>query len=331
MKLLIFLALLTSSLFSQTIMCYKKDLASETINNSIKLDGSRCNGKNSIKDMQSHGWQLKDSKITQNDSSSYNHMYIFYKPERKISYIYNNDSKKSYFDTKNKELKIYNTTLTTANIDMGNLIVGQSGMILNTDNPSDILISYATVTSTDESKSTITFSDKEILKQDGLPTSTLKPKDGDIFILNHLYNTSLLITPNAKASRMVKKIFSKQNFLSEDFFAAFLKLESQPVPSKKIIKDFCAKHEIGTLFIVIKNGVFIVDTTSFSVLKSFKLPINDSTTTTPFYTNISEIEPGIFANLKKSFNNFVENQELKWVKEEISSYNKHYSNILELY
>lgn len=330
MRSLLFAAVFVSSLFSQSVMCYKKDMPSEVTDENIKLEGSRCNGKYSVKDMKNHGWKLKDTKIVQKDSK-YTHMYIFSKADRKISIIYNNDTKQSYFNTANKALKIYDVNDETAKIPHPNLVIGQSGMVLNRDNPSDLLVSYATVIDTNDSFSTIKFNDRVILKQDGLPTSKQKPKNEDIFLLNHLYNISLLIVPNSKANTMVKKTFPKQNFLSEDFFAAHLKLEDKPVPSREDIQEFCTKHEIGTLFLVIKNGVFIVDTTSFAVLKSFKLPINDYTTAEPFYTNIAEIEPSIFSTIKKTFDNFIETQEIKVVEEEMSSYNKHYSKLLELY
>ncbi len=329
MKIILLLSVFISSIFAQTVMCYKKDVETSKVDMEMKLEGKRCNGNFSAKDMKSHGWKLKDTKIVQKDSS-YTHMYIFTKPDRKISFIYRGDTQKPYFNTAQRELDIFAVDGETAKIAKGNLKIGQSGMILNTDNPSDLLISYATVIETNDQYSIIEFRHRDILKQDGLPTAKLDPKNGDKFILNHLYNTSLLIVPNIKSKVVVHTTFPNQNFLSEDFFAAYLKVEDKPAPSRKDIQAFCTKHEIGTLFLVIKNGVFIVDTVSFNILESFQLPINDFSTIEPFYTNISKIESSIFTTIEKSVQHFIDKGEVQIVEEKISSYNDHFSKLLEL-
>ena len=76
MKILLLLSVFLSSLFSQTILCYKNDISDTGLNINVKLDGNECKGEFTINDMKNMGWELDDFKITQNSLSTYNHIYI---------------------------------------------------------------------------------------------------------------------------------------------------------------------------------------------------------------------------------------------------------------
>ncbi len=208
--------------------------------------------------------------------------------------------------------KIYDIEKNTAKIDITNLEIGQSGVIVHTSGEDNIILSQAIITKSNNEHSIISFIKKDILLQDAIPTSKLKPSIGDKFILNHLYQTSLLIVPNNKSKREVKKLFKNQNFFNEDFFASYLKLISEPTPTKKEITDFTHKQQIGTIFIVIENQLFIVDAISFKVLETINIEINDKTTTSPFLTKIIEIERGFW----------------DFGEDEIKDYNKYYLKLL---
>jgi len=190
--------------------------------------------------------------------------------------------------------KIYDVTKTEAKIDIKNLVVGQSGIIINKTDKHEIITSQATVIKSNDNHSVISFISQGILPQDAIPTSNLKPTNGDKFVLNHLYKTSLLIVPNLKSKQEVLKIFKTQNFINEDFFAANLKLNSQPVPTKETIISFCIKQQIGTIFVVVKNKLYILDTLSFKILDTVNVEINKDTTNVPFLTKVTEIEKGFW-------------------------------------
>ena len=148
--------------------------------------------------------------------------------------------------------------------------------------------------------------------QDALPTSKLEPKNNDTFILNHLYSTTLLIIPNSKAKNSVLELFLNQNFLDQDFFASFLKLTNTPIPMKKDITEFALKHQIGTVFIVVQNNLFIVDSLTFKVLDSVIINNDDKTTQVPFLTKIEKIETPIY----------------EFGEERIENYDFHYLKLL---
>ena len=250
MKILILPLLLLSTLLSQTTMCYKKNDKSSEINKNILLNGGDCQGKFSLNDMKNFGWKINDSKITQQDNG-YNHLYILNRDNEIAAQTQYQQIKT--IDLKQKELTIYDLSNNQAKIDIGNLKVGQSGVIIHKYGKSEsMIIALATVSSSNNSFSQIEIKKQSIIKQNAIPTSRTQPSNGDIFVLNHLYNASLLIVPNYEAKKIIQKNYPKQRFLNEDFFAAHLKLISTPIPTKDDIRDFCTSQNIGTIFMVVQ-------------------------------------------------------------------------------
>jgi hypothetical protein len=260
------------------------------------LNGGECKGKQSITTMKELGWKLSDSKIMK-FVDEYNHIYIFSKESKVKPQLTRKKDRlhKLKINLSSKRLKIFDVTDNSAVIKAGNLKIGQSGIIINEYSKNgSIIIALATVTQTNSQSSTITILEKQVLKQDAIPTIKLKPQNGDIFVLNHLYNVGLLIVPNQQTRNFVKQIHKRQNFIDEDFFASHLKLIEEPVPSKKIIQDFCMSQQIGTIFLAINSSLYIVDAISFEVLFKHRLNNPDKTTQVPFYSKIKEIEKGFF-------------------------------------
>lgn len=281
---------------AETTLCYKKNIQSSGLNNTLSLDGDKCQGKLSIIDMKENGWKLSDSKIIKSENK-YNHIYIFSKVNAIESKIANKQKKRigPKINLTQKELLIYDLSNNSAKIKLGNLKIGKSGIIVHKYGTNDsIITSIATIVETNNNYSTISIINKEILKQGAIPTTRIKPKDGDTFILNHLYNVSLLIVPNQQSKSLITRVHPRQNFINEDFFASHLKLIETPVPSKKVIQDFCISQQIGNIFLAVNNTLYIIDTTSFKVIYQHKLPVKDKKAQVPFYSKIEEIKKGMF-------------------------------------
>lgn len=210
--------------------------------------------------------------------------------------------------------KLTNTNPKQATINIGNLQVGQSGIVINQDNKDNLVIlCYASVTASNEKESNITFQFQDILVQNAIPKTNLLPKDGDDFVLNHLYSNSMIIAPNFQALEGVKKLYSDVNFLNSDFFAAYLKMNNNPTPTKKDIVEFAHQNDLGRVFFVTKESIHIVDALSFKIIETVPFTIEDNTTTSPFYANIDEIKTS-------TFDFFGE--------ESIGDYNKYYKKLL---
>jgi len=287
LKIIVTLILFLSTIFAQTTLCYKNDVLENTINKEVLLDGGECLSSYSKKDMIRDGWKLTSTNFAKKDGK-YNHIFIFSKKnESNIRVLPKLYYKKTY-------TKISQTTQKTARISLAYLKVGQSGAIVKKVGDKYLIVSYATVINSNKEGSTIKFIDIDLLQQEALPTSTLTPSNGDTFVLNHLYNTSLLIVPNSKAKKMILQNYKKQNFLNEDFFASHLKLTNTPIPLKKDILEFCKKQQIGTIYMVVKNKLYILDALSFTIIDTIDIAVNDSKTQMPFYTKIEDIEGGLF-------------------------------------
>lgn len=194
------------------------------------------------------------------------------------------------FNLDTKLGKISDVTEESAKLDIPNLQIGQSGIVIKNIDDNSIILSQASVTATNDKFSTIKFYEKKLLEQDALPTTTLTPSNGDQFVLNHLYRSSLLIVPNTQAKNSILKLFPDQNFLDEDFFASYLKVQNTPRPDKETILEFAQAQQIGTIFIAVQNNLFILDGLTFKVLGSQLISNDDKKTQVPFLTRIEEIK-----------------------------------------
>lgn len=206
-----------------------------------------------------------------------------------------------------KEIILTTVNQNIATISVGNLKVGQSGIIVHNTKNSSLIIANAIVQSSSKKESTLILSESDILIQSALPTSNQKAKTGDIFVLNHMYHSSLLIVPNHEASKKIKELYPNQKFLNPDIFAAHLKITSLPVPTFRDIQSFCKSYNIGTIFIVVNNQLYVIDTNSLHTLYTTKLSISDETTQSPFFTKITDIKTNLLdlgADKIKDYNDF---------------------------
>jgi hypothetical protein len=212
-----------------------------------------------------------------------------------------------------KTSKIIKITNNTAIINMGNLKIGQTGIVIHKfKNKKSIILAKATIISSSDDNSVIEFSNKDILEQTNLANTNLKPQENDIFLLNHMYDVSLLIVPNFEIYKNITSNY-KNNFINSDIFAAYLKINNNPFPKKEDFIKFCKKHTIGTIYIIISSNLYILDGSNFTLLKIENIEINNKQFQVPFYTNIKDIE--------KSFFNFSS-------KEKIDNYDNYYKKIL---
>ncbi len=284
--------LLSQGLNAKTTTCYKNNWKSPSTIETTTLDGGECNSNFSYEQMLKRGWVLKDIKI-ENGTNGLNYSYIL--SNEKLININNsnviNDSK-TKLNFKPFGVRIHSIKNDTAKINIGNLKIGQSAIIQhNYPNKRSLIVSNAYVESTNSSNSTLKLIPFLDIKQNAIPTSNRKPVDGDIAILNYLYYTSLIIAPSQDAFLATRNKYIKNNFLHSDLFAAKLKSEKEPLPSRKTIQDFAISQNIGTLFFVIENKIYIVDSKTFKILDIDNISYNFTQDgKLPFYTRIEKIE-----------------------------------------
>lgn len=76
--LITFLTLGLLSIQAETTMCYKENISSPALSEDTPLEGGKCLGGKSAKDMQDDGWEVNDIKITQTKTGM-NFTYVFKK------------------------------------------------------------------------------------------------------------------------------------------------------------------------------------------------------------------------------------------------------------
>lgn len=320
--------LLSNLAFAQDTTCYKNGVEKPSLIEDITLDGGICNGKLSLNQMKSNGWDVLDIKIN-SSQNKFNYTYYFTKNTNsnqkannvllKTSITEPTTATNKEFSVKPMGLKIGNIENNKSVIPMGNLIIGQTGIVVHIfDNDKRLIVSNAKVISSDLNSSVVEFFEFKDLTQDAIPTSNRVVTTNDILILNYMYNSSLLITPTLDSFQSVRENFKLNNFVHSDIFAAKLKVDHKPYPTKEDIQNFAIEQNLGTIFMVIENKVYIIDSKTFTILESYAINYENAEAIMPFYTRVEEIEESIF-NL--SFFDFFSG-------EKNLSYNEYYKRIL---
>ena len=289
---------LTSNLtFAQETTCYKNEVEKPSLIEDVTLDGGICGGKLSLNQMKNDGWDILDIKIT-TTQNKFNYTYYFTKGENKKLSLNEETTTTSdkEFSIKPLGIKIDNIANNKSTINVGNLIVGQTGVVVHIfDNDKKLIVSNAKVISSNSNSSVVEFFKFEDLKQNAVPTSKREVVNNDMLILNYMYNSSLLITPTLDAFQTVRDNFKLNNFVHSDIFAARLKVDHNPYPTKEDIQNFAIEQNLGTIFMVIENRVYVIDTKTFTILANYGVSYEKNGSTMPFYTRIENIEETIFS------------------------------------
>ncbi len=332
---------LSANLNAKTTICYKNEWTKPSTIGEMKLDGGECNSEFSIQEMKNKGWNLKDIKITSGEKGlNYQYVLttdeIIKMDNKKIvediesakatpsavvakntqntqttKKVENKKVVKNYIETPYVQTdftfeeiyaKLENVQNNEAIINKPNLRVGQSGIVVQRyENGQKIIVSNAYVISSNGTYSKVKLIDFSDLKQDAIPTSNRTAKDGDILILNYMYDKSLLITPSQDAFQVARAKFRGNTFLHSDIFAAKLKTIREPLPSKGTIQEFAIQQNLGTIFFIIENKAYVVDAKTFTILDTYTLAYNYlDTEKMPFYTRVEDIEKAPFDLIWKS-------------------------------
>jgi len=323
-----FLLIAVSTLLSMTIanakttVCYKKDWNSPSTIETTPLDGGECASNYSITQMKKMGWNVLDIKI---DSSENNLTYQYLLTNdtavnntQEIQIDKNVNTKRLSFKAMGAKIVDVKDNKTTINI--GNLIIGQSGVVLHIyDNDKRLIVANAEVIESNSTSSVIKFSKFNDIKQDAIPTSNRTVEKNDILVLNYLYTASLLIAPNLETFQTVRSSFKYNNFLHSDIFATKLKIDNMPFLTKKYIQDYAIEQNLGTIFLVVNQKVNVLDTKTLKLLTSYDISYDRAKTEMPFYTRVTDIEK---STLDIDFDVFSNKETL--------SYDQYYKQLLGL-
>ena len=209
--------------------------------------------------------------------------------------VQNQQNTKKEFSFSAKGVKITNVKDNKTTIEIGNLIIGQSGIVIHIyDDNKRMIVANAQVIESNETSSVIKFSKFNDLKQNAIPTSKREVEKDDILVLNYLYTSSLLITPNLETFQAIRANFKYNNFLHSDIFATKLKMENMPYLTKEYIQEYAIEQNLGTIFIVTNQNLYVLDTKTFKILTKYRVNYDASKSEMPFYTRVEDIESSTF-------------------------------------
>lgn len=321
----LFLGLISSlfiNLYALETVCYKNGLDLPSQIESAKLDGGFCSGKSTLNDMKNDGWSILDIKVTTVDGKL-SYSYYFYKNSKKGlssgSYASKLDSGKKEFSIQPVAAKVENLNNNKSVINIGNLLVGQSGIVVHIyDNDRRLIVANAKVVSSNETSSVVEFFEFDDLRQDAIPTTNRKVENGDVIVLNYMYDQSLLIAPDFNSYQAVREDFAQSNFIHPDLFAAWLKFDNTPLPKKDDFQKFAISQNLGTIFFVVNKKIYILDSKTFTVLDSYSLPLAIAEKQMPFFTRVEEIKGPL-----------IDLSNIPFISEKVdTTYDNYYKNIL---
>lgn len=315
-KLLLLCAfiLVSLNLNAKETTCYKKNWASAKTIQDALLEGGECDSKNSLSSMIKQGWRIKDIQI-KNGSTGFDYTYILSDEKILESKFVNLKEEVKIPSFKTISTKISHLSNETARINIPNLKMGQSGIVQHIyENKRSVIVSNANIIESNDKYSVLLLSKFDDLVQEAIPKTSRQVQDGDTFILNYLYDASLLVAPTSQSFTVVSEKFKNHNFIHSDIFATHLKLENEPLPSKETFIKFAKFQNLGTLFFAVDGKVYIVDAKTFKVLYSYDIMYSRTQEQLPFYTRVSDID--------KSFWN------IGFTKE--TDYNTYYKTLLGL-
>lgn len=335
------------SLNAKETTCYKKNWTSPATLQNALLDGGDCASKNSLNTMQEQGWRVKDIQI-KNAPDGFDYTYVLtdVKPVESKYVNLKKEVKIPSFGT--VYTKLNTVTQETARIDIANLKIGQSGIVTHTyPNNKSVIVANAHVIETNDKYSVVSLEKFDDLTQKAIPETSRKAQNDDTLILNYLYEASLLIAPTSQSFAVVTEKFKNHKFLHSDIFATHLKLENEPLPSKETFVKFAKFQNIGTIFFVVSNRVFVLDAKTFSVLHAYDIMYSNAQEQLPFYTRVAEIDKAFwdidfqkYIEIIKNLVSINEKTEQEYLTEELNSnneekteqvnYNAYYENLLGL-
>ncbi len=190
--------------------------------------------------------------------------------------------------------------------------IGSSGVVVHYFNKNhSSIVAKIIVVKKLEKTIKIRFVPFNDLKQPVLPIPKILPQEGDVVILNYMYNHALAITPNYQTYKNIENKYSDINWLHSDLFAAKLFADSNPTPNKQAFQKMCKDYSFSLLYFAIGNNGYFVDCNSFKTLYKESIE-NSGKTMLPFYSRVK--------NIKASW--------LSFGKSKIDNYNKYYKNLL---
>ena len=128
-----------------------------------------------------------------------------------------------------------------------------------------------------------------------LPTPKREIDIGDEVIVGYLYDHALLVAPSREIYNAIVSRYSSIKWLHPDHLALFLAKEGERIFTKKLLRKFALKRDIGVLVIVTQNALLLYDPIGAKVINRVGFTA-DTKEVVGFYHRLGKLSTGLFGN-----------------------------------
>ncbi len=173
-------------------------------------------------------------------------------------------------------------------------VTGMSGIVVhNYGNGTQSATSFIEQTAKGHAK----VIDKDIIHHDALPTIKTAIAKGDKVIGGYLYNTVLLLAPDAQTYARITSAYHKK-WIHPDHFALFLNKLGERQPTKANLLAFAKSYQIGLIAIVKQGSLTLLDPISQKTIATKPLKNLPSEGKSPFFMRFDSLRSGWFSTSK---------------------------------
>jgi len=147
--------------------------------------------------------------------------------------------------------------------------------------------------------------DSDIIHHNKIPTINTKPKVGDRIIGGYLYNNTLLLAPDEQTYKFLTEKYHK-NWTHPDLYAMFLLQEGEDSITKKSLKLFAKRYQIGLIMIVRQKSIVLYDPISETIINTQNYTSNSTKAKYPFYMHFKQINSDWFSKKNRDYYKEVE-------------------------
>jgi len=169
---------------------------------------------------------------------------------------------------------------------------GMSAVVIHDyGNSLEAITTYITQTASNGSAKII---GKDIIHHDELPTIKTAVSAGDKVIGGYLYNTVLLLAPDADTYAKITSSHKKL-WVHPDHFALFLTREGDAYPTRENLAMFAKEYQVGLIYIVRNSSAVLLDPISGQIVGKKAMSNLPAQGRYPFFMRFEKIESGWFS------------------------------------
>lgn len=146
----------------------------------------------------------------------------------------------------------------------------------------------------------------DVIDHESLPTIKTAVTAGDKVIGGYLYNTILVLSPDADTYAKITSSDHKK-WVHPDLFALYLSVQGDDIPTKENLANFAKKFQVGLVYIVRRNAAVLFDPVSGKIVGQKSMSALPKEGAFPFFMRFEQLDSAWFgSDVKGNYYNMVE-------------------------